>query len=78
MNFGRREKSAQPNGLFTGDGLREMLERKKYYAVDEVFSSTASPIDSSIYFAEHYWLTGMNVQYRGIVRNVLTAHKVEV
>lgn len=61
VNFAKREKSAQLNGLFTGDGLRGMLEGKDYYAVDMVFPFITSFIDRSLGFEGCFELTRMNV-----------------
>lgn len=50
-------KFAQMNGLFTGDGLREMLEKKKHYAADMIFPIVASLNDRKTEFVPSSDLT---------------------
>lgn len=70
VNFTKREKTAQFNGLFVGDGLREMLERKDSYAVDRVFPPTAPFTDSTLTFKGRCELSRLKVQYRYLVNKV--------
>lgn len=75
VNFVKKEKTAQLNGLCTGDDLRGILEGKKHYAVDMVFSSLASCIERNLEYEATYNLTQMSMQYTDIVREVLVDHR---
>lgn len=56
MNSAKKEKTAQLSGLFTGDGLRKMLERKDCFVVDIVFSFVPSFVDKPVRFEAEFGL----------------------
>lgn len=61
MNFSKKEKTAQVNGLLTEDGLEELLEGKNCYALDIEFPFVVSFIEKRIGFERNCDLTRMNV-----------------
>lgn len=78
MDLGKGVETAQLNGLFPKDGLREMLERNNYYAVDWDFQCTAAFIDRSLGFEARCDLSQMTVQYSDIANRILIEFKDEV
>lgn len=77
VSIARREETAQRNGLFTGNGLRVMLEGKDYYAADMFFPFTASVIDKSLGFEGRCELTKMSLKFGDTADKVLDDHRYE-
>lgn len=70
MSFAKKGKAAHFDSLFTGDGLREMLEGKGYHAVDVVFTFMALLTGESHGFRRPCELSLRKVQYRDIINKV--------
>lgn len=75
LNFGKKGKTAQLNGLLTGHGLRGMVDGRDYYAGAIVFPFLASFNYKSFGLEKSCDLTRMNVQLTDNVDKVLVHHK---
>lgn len=74
VDFAKKEKTAELDGLSIRDGPRQMFGGKEHYADDTVFLLVASFIDRNIGFGTNCDLTGINMQYIDIVDKVLVDH----
>lgn len=71
VDFSTCEKGATPNGLFTVDGLRGMLEAKDYWAVDMVFPFVAGCLDRICGESDSAPLTTICTRYTEIVTSAM-------
>lgn len=78
VSFARSEETAQLTGLFTGSGLRGMLERKDSYVVGTGIPVTTSFTEKSLSFEECCELTRITAQCCDIVSNAPVDHKNEI
>lgn len=65
-----RDKSSKLKGLFKHIGLRGMLEGKKYWAVDMVFTFLVGSIDRAIAVVEKTPMTKLDTMYLDLIRPV--------
>lgn len=61
--FAKKEQTAQLSSLLTEEGLRGMMEKRRYYAVDVLFLFEASFDDRCLGFVERCDLTWTSVRY---------------
>lgn len=70
-----RKRTAQLDGLLTGDGLRRMLEENIHHAVDILLPFVTSFIDRSVGLEANFDLIRMGVQCIDNITQVLGDHR---
>lgn len=73
--FAEKKQTAQLNGLFTGHGLRRMLNGTQYHEADMVFSFVASIFDKNVGFESFTDLIRLHLQNSSIRVKVQVDHK---
>lgn len=76
-SFARREKTEQLDGLFTGSGLRWMLERKNHYVMEMFISFIAQFISESVGLEGRCEPTEVILQYSDFFGKILVDHMDE-
>lgn len=75
LDFAKKERTAQLNGMFTGEELQKMMERRNCYSADTVPPLVAAFIDRGFGVEERCDFTRVIVMYTEMVKNALRSKR---